>query len=113
MSVTMIKICDDAIVEPLRMIFERCIKTGIYPSSSWNKANDVPVHKKGGRQCKNNYRPSSLLPSFPKIFEKLLFDATCSHLSENQLLTPKQSGFRPGDSTINQLLFITQDLLCI
>ena len=27
-SITMIKICDDAIVEPLCMIFERCIQTG-------------------------------------------------------------------------------------
>ena len=73
-SVTMIKICDETIVEPLCMIFERCIETGIYPSS-WKKANVVPVHKKGSRQCKNDYRPISLLPIFSKIFEKLLFDA--------------------------------------
>ena len=110
-SVTMIKICEDAIVEPLCMIFERCIETGIYPSS-WKKANVVPIHKKGSRQCKNNYRPISLLPIFSKIFEKLLFDAIYSHLSENKLLTPSQSGFRPGDSTINQLLFITHKIYC-
>ena len=110
-SVTMIKICEDAIVEPLCMIFERCIETGIYPSS-WKKANVVPIHKKGSRQCKNNYRPISLLPFFSKIFEKLLFDAIYSHLSENKLLTPNQSGFRPGDSTINQLLFITHKIYC-
>ena len=93
------------------MIYERCIETGIYPSS-WKKANVVPIHKKGSRQCKNNYRPISLLPIFSKIFEKLLFDAIYSHLSENKLLTPNQSGFRPGDSTINQLLFITHKIYC-
>ena len=31
-------------------------------------------------------------------------------LSKNNLLTPKQSGFRPGDSTINQLLSITNEI---
>ena len=31
-------------------------------------------------------------------------------LNKNNLLTPKQSGFRPGDSTINQLLSITNEI---
>ena len=31
-------------------------------------------------------------------------------LTENQLLSRHQSGFRPGDSTINQLLSITNDI---
>ena len=32
------------------------------------------------------------------------------HLCNNGLLTPHQSGFRPGDSTINQLLAITHKI---
>ena len=32
------------------------------------------------------------------------------HFTDNQLLTPNQSGFRPDDSTINQLLYITQKI---
>ena len=36
-----------------------------------------------------------------------MFDAIYEFLRENQLLTPNQYGFRPGDSTINQLLSIT------
>ena len=31
-------------------------------------------------------------------------------LNKNNLLTPKQPGFRPGDSTINQLLSITNEI---
>ena len=34
------------------------------------------------------------------------------HLSRNKLLTPNQSGLRPGDSAINQLLFITHKIYC-
>ena len=36
-----------------------------------------------------------------------MFDVLYKHLSDNQILTPNQSGFHPGDSTINQLLYIT------
>ena len=68
------------------------------------------MHKKESKQSKKNYRPISLLPIFGKIFEKIIFDAIYSHLCENSLLTPHQSGFRPGDSTINQLLCITHKI---
>ena len=49
---------------------------------------------------------SSFLPIFGEIFEKLLSDAIYKHLCDHSLLTPQQSGFRPSDSTINQLLSI-------
>ena len=39
-----------------------------------------------------------------------MFDAIYEFLCENQLLTPNQSGFRPGNSTINQLLSITHKI---
>ena len=34
-----------------------------------------------------------------------------SFFSENDLISPKQSGFRPGDSCINQLLSIAHKIL--
>ena len=48
-SVHMIKICDASIVEPLCLIFEKSLETGMYPSV-WKKANIIPVHKKDSRQ---------------------------------------------------------------
>ena len=83
----------------------------MYPSS-WKEANVVPIHNKGYSQCKTIYRPNFLHPIFSKIFEKQLFDAIYDHLSYNKLLTPNQSGFRPGDSTIHQLLFIIHKIYC-
>lgn len=59
------------------------------------------------RQNKMNYRQSSLLLIFGKIFEKLIFDALYCHLCDINLLTQNQSGFRRGDSRINQLMAIT------
>ena len=40
----------------------------------------------------------------------MVFDAICENLTDNQLLTPNQSGFRRGDSTVNQLLYITHQV---
>ena len=108
-SVRMIKISDDVLVTPLKMIFESCIKNGIFPEI-WKKANIVPVHKKGSKNLKQNYRPISLLPIFGKIFEKMIYDTLCEHLTANELLNPNQSGFRPNDSTINQLLSIVHTI---
>ena len=88
---------------------EKCLRTGLYPSS-WKKANIIPIHKKESRQSKKNYRPISLLPIFGKIFEKLLFDDIYEHLNANRLLSENQSGFRPGDSIVNQLLAITHKI---
>ena len=61
-------------------------------------------------QLKKNYRPISLLPIYGKILEKIIFDVTYKHLKDNDLFTPNQSGFRPGDSTINQLLYISHKI---
>ena len=52
------------------------------------------------------YRPISLLPICSKVFEKIIFDQMYLYLVTNNLLSANQSGFRPGDSTINQLLSI-------
>ena len=102
----MIKICDASVVEPLCLIFEKSLVLILLPG----KANVVPIHKKGSRLNKINYRPISFLPTFGKIFEKAMFDEIYQHLCENGLLVQWQSGFRPGDSTINQLLSITQNI---
>ena len=42
-----------------------------------------------------------------EIFEKVTFDSIFEHFAVNLLLTPNQSGFHTGDSSINQLLYIT------
>ena len=105
----MIKTCDTEIVIPLYLIYIKCLEPGRFPSN-WRKANVLPIHKKENRQIKKNYRPITLLPICMKIFETLIFDTIYEYLCENQLLTPNQSGFHPGDSTVNQLLFITHKI---
>ena len=57
-----------------------------------------------------NCRPVSLLNAESKVFERLVFKYLYNHLHENKILTPLQSGFIPGDSTVNQLAFLYNTL---
>ena len=45
-----------------------------------------------------------------KIFEKVIFNEIFKFFIENDLISHNQSGFKPGDSCINQLLSITHDI---
>ena len=91
------------------MIYQKCLSTGTFPTN-WKLANLQSVHKKNSRQIKTNYLPISLLCICSKIFEKLIYDDMFNFLIENNLITQHQSGFMPGDSTINQLLSITTEI---
>ena len=99
----MLILCSDSVAIPLKIIFSNILLTGIYPGI-WKLANIIPIHKKGDKQLIKNYRPISLIPICGKIFEKIVFNHLYSFLTSNHLITKTQSGFRPGDSTTNQLL---------
>jgi hypothetical protein len=52
--------------------------SGIFPA--WLKyAQIVPVFKKGDKEQPTNYRPISLLTSFSKIFEKVIYKRLDNH----------------------------------
>ena len=108
-SIRMLKMSGDAIIEPLFKIFKNCLKCGIFPDD-WKKENIVPIFKKGDKQNIKNYRPVSLLPICSKIFERIIYDNMLKYFLDNNLISLKQSGFRTGDSCINQLLSITYDI---
>ena len=105
----MLHLCASEVAYPLRLIFQKCMTIGKFPDS-WKYANVVPIHKKGNRQLKMNYRPISLLPICGKILEKIVFDQVYSFINVNNLLSNYQSGFRPGDSAIYQFISITSTI---
>ena len=74
------------------------------------KANFVPVRRKRNKQSLKNYRPIFLLPICRRIFERLICNKMFTFFTENNLISPNQSGFRPGDSCVNQLLAITHEI---
>ena len=58
-----------------------------------------------------NYWPVSLLSNCGKIFKPLIYNNLFEYyFLENDLITQGQSGFKPGDSCINQLISITHEM---
>ena len=109
LSIRMIKLCGNSICKPLSIIFKDCLSEGKFPHE-WKKANVVPVHKKGNKQSLENYRPISLLPICSKIFGRLIYNEMFTFFTENNLISPNHSGFRPGESCVNQLFAITHKI---
>ena len=76
----------------------------------WKKGNIVPVHIKGDKQTLRNYRPVLLLLIFLKIFERLMFNKMFKVFIKNELVSSNQSGFKLGDSCLNQLVSIIHEI---
>ena len=98
-----------SIVTPLTKLFRHSLDLGQFPSQ-WKNANVTPVFKKNNKQDKNNYRPISLLPNLGKVFERVVFNHLYKYCQDNNLLTWRNSGYKPLDSSINQLIFISHKI---
>jgi hypothetical protein len=98
-----------SIAEPLARLFNYSLRTHAYPSC-WKRSNVVPIHKKNSKQDHKNYRPISLLCNVSKVFERIVHNRVYSYLDINNLLTSRNSGFKKGDGTINQLISITDKI---
>ncbi|XP_050690070.1 uncharacterized protein LOC126982212 [Eriocheir sinensis] len=102
-----LKNCAKELSEPLANIFSVCLEEKKWPAA-WKEANVVPVHKKDSRTDPNHHRPISLLSAMGKVFEKMLAAVIGKHLTDNNLLSPYQFGFRAGRST-SDLLLLSQE----
>jgi hypothetical protein len=58
-----------------------------------------PIFKKGDDQDITDYRPISLLTSFSKVIEKLIYARILDHITTNSILVNEQYGFRTRYST--------------
>ena len=98
-----------SIAQPLTYLFNQSLSKGIFPSI-WKRANVPPVFKQNDRQSKTNYRPISLLPNIGKVLERVVFVHLYKFCIEHNLLTWRNSGYKPLDSSINQLIFISHNI---
>ena len=104
----MLKEGSDALSYPLCRLFNLSLQKHQFPSS-WKVANVVPVFKKSDPQKVENYRPISLLSLIGKVFEKCVYKQIHNFIVTNNIITPHQSGFTIGDSTVNQLLYLSNE----
>ena len=104
-SAKMLKEAGNAIAPSLCRLINMSLAQCKFPAE-WKKANIIPIHKKDDKSIVNNYRPISLLTILSKIMERILFKHVYNFCHKYHLITDHQSGFRPNDSTVNQLVFL-------
>ena len=104
-----IKISTDGSARAFSLFSNLSLQRRVFPAQ-WKAANIIPLFKKDGRQCKSNYRPVSLLNSLSKVLQKVVFIRLYNFLLGIGFLNLLQSGFRPGDSTVNQLLYLVHKM---
>ena len=97
----------DEITPSLTKLFNKTLQYGVIPDD-WKVANVVPVHKKGRKDCVENYRPISLLPLISKVLERCVLMRVRDHLY--RLISPAQHGFLPGRSCVTQLLTVLDQI---
>ena len=97
-STIVLKIGAPFIISPLSYIFNKSMQSGTSPSRL-KYAMVKPLLKKGDRGNVVNYRPVSLLTSFSKVFEKIVYERLLKHIETNNILVDEQLGFRTSLST--------------
>jgi len=94
----------ELITGPITHLLNCSLSAGLFPDKA-KVARVIPVYKnKGDKQCYSNYRPISLLPTFSKIMEKLIYDKLFRFLVRYQILFKSQYGFRSGHNTTHASL---------
>ena len=110
-SPKLIKTMGNSLVKPLTLLFNRTLTLGQVPSE-WKMSNISAIFKKSGDiQNPTNYRPISITSCMGKMLEKIIFKYLFNYLETNHIITNFQSGFRPKDSTVNQLLEIYHTII--
>jgi hypothetical protein len=70
-----------------------------------------PIYKTGDGFNIANFRPISLLISFSKVFEKIIYSRMYQHVVQNQILAKEQYGFRSKLSTDNASYTLMHEIL--
>lgn len=85
-------------------LYNRIWDEHTYPDA-WSKAFIIPIPKPG-KDLKDpkNYRPIALTSCLGKILEKIINTRLVYVLETRKALSPYQSGFRKGRSTIDNVL---------
>ena len=100
----------EIILPYLVVLFNKCIKDGVYPDS-FKVAQVIPLFKGGDKADRNSYRPISLLPALGKLFEKLLANRLIKFFIKYNIFSPHQFGFRANFATEYAIVDIHEKLL--
>ena len=74
--------------------------------SIWKTSSIIPIHKMGKPlDSLASFRPISLTSCISKLFTRIILLRLLFFLESNFILSPRQANFRPGRSTLDQILY--------
>ena len=106
---TIIKLSIDIIVEPLTEIINLSLVSGCFPDTL-KIAKVLPIFKTGDPEKLENYRPISILPSFSKFYEKVVYNRIYRYLKYPNLLYKNPFGYRRNHSTYMALIQLVNNI---
>ena len=81
--------------------------------SIWKTSSIIPIHKMGKPlDSPASFRPISLTSCISKLFECIILSCLLFFLESNSILSPHLAGFSPRLSSLDQILYLSQSILC-
>ena len=79
--------------------------------SIWKTSSIIAIHKMGKPlDSPASFRSISLTSCVSKLFERIILSRLLFFLKSTAILFSHQAGFRPGRSTLDQILFLSQSI---
>ena len=86
-------------------------RTSHFFPSIWKTFSIIPIHKMGKPLDSHaSFWSISLTSCVSKLFKCIILLRLLFFLESNSILSPCQAGFRPGRSTLDQILFLSQSI---
>ena len=97
-------------MDSLHHIFDLSWSSHFFPSI-WKTSSIILIHKMGKPlDSPASFRSIFLTFCVSKLFERIILSRLLFFLESNSILSPRQAGFRPGWSTLDQILFLSQSI---
>ena len=108
-TVHLIKLSKQFIIQPLTHIINLSMSKGVFPEGL-KQTRVIPIHKGGSRMNMSNYRPISITSAFSKIIEKVMQIRLQSYFTSKSILYEYQFGFRTNHSTSLALFEVMEQI---
>ena len=106
----MLKHLPHAGMDFLLYIFNLSWSSHSFPSI-WKTSSIIPIHKMGKPlDSPGSFHPISLTSCASKLFERIILYRLLFFLESNFILSPRQAGIRPGRSTLDHILYLSQSI---
>ena len=80
-------------------------------SSIWKTSSIISIHKmETPLDFPVSFRPISPTSCASKLFEHIILSHLLFFLESNSILSPRQAGFCPGRSTLDQIVYLSQSI---